>query len=1363
MLAAMIPRSLLLAVAGLSLLASSVRADSDARIPEVLRPWEAWTLWNDRDFGSPSPFNNPERLLPFWPSSVSLAVTSDGGTFTFGVTAFREGWIPLPGDPEHWPAGVKVDGKPAPVLDRGGVPHVLVSAGTRRIEGNFVWSETPQRLRIPQEVGILSLKLDGKDVPIPSWSPDGTLWLRRDAITEVVGKDHLEVKVYGLIEDGIPLWLRLRVELIVSGKSREERIGVVLPEGWRIASVNGPIPVAVDDAGFLKAQVRAGKWTVAVDAFRIDHPAQLRFGSGVALAAREALIAFKANPEFRLVDISGVQQVDAAQTTFPQDWRNFPVYRWELATPLEIVERLRGQGSEQPPGLGIQREFWLDDDGRALTFRDTITGKGQRIWRLDAAAGQDLGAVRSNGEGQLITRNPENGAPGFEVRSRDFAFEAVGRMSNTQRLTATGWRADAETLTTRWNLPPGWRLFALFGADWVRGDWLTAWSLLDLFVLLVFTLAVRRLWGNRAAVLAFLGLVLSYHEPGAPRFLWLALLVPLALLRVLPAGWGRRLVLVWKWATVLALAFVLIPFLSAQVQQALFPQLEQHDNNTDEIAFPSSGLVTQTEASSVVAQAADEAAPSRGARQRESPGLTKEKAHQIKAFAGGWGRAAEGGNAANLANDPQARIQTGPAVPEWDWRQISFGWNGPVRATQEIRVILIPRSLERCLSALRVALLILLPMILVRGRNGRGTALRPGIAAILGGLIVFVPGPTAQAADFPTPELLNSLREKLVEKSEAYPNAAAIPLAALRVTESGLEMNLEVHAGTETAVPLPGRLPAWVPARVTVDGQSWPSLRRDGGFLWIVLPKGVHQVRVEGLLPGVTEWEWAFLLRPMRVEIDAPGWTVSGIRTGGIPDQQVFFVREQKVAPEDSEYDRQDFQNVVQVRRHLELGLVWQVQTTVRRLSPPGRAIFQRIPLLEGERVLTGNVVVKEGQIEVRLGAQETTFSWTSELPVTPEVTLRTRPSDAWVETWALTVSPVWNVAFSGLAPVFTPDAPNLVPVWQPWPGEEVDLLVSRPEAIPGPTTTVLRVNRKTTLGTRQKITQLALSLRCTLGEDFPILLPDEADVTSLSLNGKTIPVRREKGDRGAVIIPIRPGESNIHMEWKTDQILGFRATSDSAGLSIPAANMVDIIEVPEGRWTLWAQGPLRGPAVRFWIVLACAGIAALILGRMRSSPLKTGEWALLALGLTQVSLTFALIVVGWLFFLAWRGKPSYAALPTKFFNILQVLLLVATGAALIVFVAIVGAGLLGDPEMFILGNGSSANALQWFDPLPGQTLPVTAVMTVSIWWYRVLMLLWALWLASSLIRWLRWGWGEFSAGGCFRRGGTSAKPPPIP
>ena len=57
---------------------------------------------------------------------------------------------------------------------------------------------------------------------------------------------------------------------------------------------------------------------------------------------------------------------------------------------------------------------------RPLTIDDQFSGQLQQVWRLDVTGGQELGAVRVDGERQLITSNPQTGAPGVEIRNRDW-------------------------------------------------------------------------------------------------------------------------------------------------------------------------------------------------------------------------------------------------------------------------------------------------------------------------------------------------------------------------------------------------------------------------------------------------------------------------------------------------------------------------------------------------------------------------------------------------------------------------------------------------------------------------------------------------------------------------------------------------------------------------------------------------------------------------------------------------------------------------------------------------------------------------------------------------------------------------------
>ena len=714
----------------------------------------------------------------------------------------------------------------------------------------------------------------------------------------------------------------------------------------------------------------------------------------------------------------------------------------------------------------------------------------------------------------------------------------------------------------------------------------------------------------------------------------------------------------------------------------------------------------------------------------------------------------------NLNYDAKARIQTGPGVPEWKWREVSFGWNGPVSATQQVRPVLISLTLERAITALRVVLLLLLAAVLLRVRKIGSDVFRTGgkAAAVL--FCALLVSHVSAQTTIPNADTLDKLRKRLLEVSDAYPHAADIPSATLALNEHKVVLDAEVHAAIRAAVPLPGRLPAWSPVTVLVDDKPEVSLRRDDGYLWVLVEAGIHHVHVEGSLSNVSEWEWTYVLKPRQVKIEAPEWNVSGVKPDGVVEAQVILSRKQKAVAEQSSYEQQAVTTIATVDREIELGLVWQVHTTVSRLSPLGRAAALRIPLVPGENVLTAGATVKDGFIEVRLGAQEQSFAWESELATTKQLKLVTRAEDTWVERWHLVASPVWDVTLSGLAPIFEPVNASLVPVWRPWPGESIELAVSRPEAIAGATVTVSRATHELALGKRQRTSQLGLSLRCSLGEDFLVELPADAEVTSLVHDGNAIPVRKEAGK---LVIPVHPGEQNVAIGWKRNVKLEPRAATDDVRLPVESANIQTTITVPEDRWVLWASGPQRGPAVRFWGILICSLLAAVALGRMARSPLKSLEWMLLVIGLTQVPLAAALAVVGWLFFVAWRGSDVFQRQRNWTYNTLQVVLIALTVSALGILISAVGEGLLGRPEMFVTGNDSTPTALHWFKDRSDNLLPSCACVSISIWWYRLFMLVWALWLAMALIRWLQLGWKNFGAGGYFRRKPKAKPTPPVP
>nr|WP_305909816.1 hypothetical protein [Methylomarinum sp. Ch1-1]MDP4522753.1 hypothetical protein [Methylomarinum sp. Ch1-1] len=89
--------------------------------------------------------------------------------------------------------------------------------------------------------------------------------------------------------------------------------------------------------------------------------------------------------------------------------------------------------------------------------------------------------------------------------------------------------------------------------------------------------------------------------------------------------------------------------------------------------------------------------------------------------------------------------------------------------------------------------------------------------------------------------------------------------------------------------------------------------------------------------------------------------------------------------------------------------------------------------------------------------------------------------------------------------------------------------------------------------------------------------------------------------------------------------------------------------------------------------------------------------------------------------------------------------------ALLLLFYA-VQQGLLGSPDMQISGNQSSAYRLNWYQDRNAASLPTATVVSAPLMIYRILMLLWSLWLAVALLDWLKWGWRCFSSGALWKQ-----------
>ena len=299
-------------------------------VPEPLRPWVDWVIFEHPDLSCPFLYNSASNRRCAWPGQLQLELQSNGGRFDASWEVFANSWLTLPGNREIWPQGVRLDDEAAVIVDRDGRPALHVGAGNHRIEGRFDWDSVPESLTVPRDSGLIRLRINGRDVAQPEIDRNGRIWLRDlesgRAATDSAAKNRVTLTVLRRIVDDNPLELYTRVEFEVTGDQRERNVGAPLPPAFIPISIDSTLPTRLDADGSLTVQLRPGRHVVTL---RARHPQPLTEISNAAQStpwpSTETWV-FEARNNIRVVEIEGVQSVDPRQTRVPEQWRHLPAF-----------------------------------------------------------------------------------------------------------------------------------------------------------------------------------------------------------------------------------------------------------------------------------------------------------------------------------------------------------------------------------------------------------------------------------------------------------------------------------------------------------------------------------------------------------------------------------------------------------------------------------------------------------------------------------------------------------------------------------------------------------------------------------------------------------------------------------------------------------------------------------------------------------------------------------------------------------------------------------------------------------------------------------------------------------------------------
>ena len=1304
-------------------------------VPDELKPWQDWVLKGHLEELCTPGTDNSSHFCK-WSGPLRLDLNDKGGIFEQEWTIETEGWIFLPGSEHIWPHEVSANGQMTTTVIKDKRPAIYIkNPGKFAIKGRFRWNNLPESILLPEEnANTGSLVINGKRHDYPYISK-GRIWLKEPA--ETPGEkdndiEHIDIQVFRKITDSIPMFIETRIKLYVSGQSREVLLGWQTPANQSPFSLSSKLPVKLDDNRRIVVKVRPGKWLIRYIT-RINTPvSEIPWPKdNVGLWPGYEYWVFEAKPSLRVVSISGVSAIDPSMTDIPGNWRSLPAYLVKPGETMLIEEKKRGDAGPRPNQIELKRNIWLDEDGKNFTILDHLKGTVTKSWRIDAAPPMHPGRVNINGVDILITALTPHSPPGVEVRMGGLSMDAVSRMENSGVFRVAGWLHDMKKVEATLNLPPGWRLFHAEGVDRTL-TWISQWTLFDVFIVLIFFLAVARLYGWLKAAPALAAMVLIYHEPGAPVMIWLLLLAATALTRVAPGHKFTRFAKAVHYITAAFILMLIIPFSIQQIRHAIYPQLEH--GSYRQAATPGRPL-------QIMDETADKAVKKGKAVKRKMYKVMRTE---------GEGSPAPSPRYSSLYGkrfyepDVEAMVQTGPGLPSWKWKEVRLYWNGPVNMSQEMRLYLISPLMNLILKITGVILLYLTAFFLMAEKGVlkkiRGSSSHVMTVMLL--CLLFFSARPSHASAFPPENLLNELKERLLEPAACFPDCASFETMSIKITDRG-EFNIRVDAGAmdEVAVPLP-RSEQWHLADVRTDHKNALLFRHDKD-IYTRLVEGKHQIEISGKVRGNTLR--IFLpMKPHYVEVEADKWEVAGLDPNGVPAQQLQLQRMKALEKNEEISEPESLPAFLKVERTIHLGIKWHIETLVERLSPAGSPVIVDIPLIPGESVTSDNIEVKQGKVRCSMRPDQRIYRWHSILKETDHIHLKAPDTDKWTEEWELDAGMPWHVDINGIPAVYQQYQSRLewYPKWHPWPGEELNIKISRPAAVKGATRTIDSSILRIKPGLRITEASLDMTLRSSKGENMTISIPDKATLESVTIDSKS---RSIKQSGRKIVIPVHPGSQEIKITWREKRGITSWFKAPEVDLGIKSVN--NTIEItPVSRWIWFLKGPSMGPAILFYSELAILFAAALLLGMSGITPIRTWQWMLLAAGLSQSGLEAGGIVAVWLLALGLRGKYGHKAKNTMF-NLMQIGLILLTFAALCALAYAIQNGLLGQPDMKLAGNGSTSHLLRWYSDHAGHILPKPGVFSFSIIIYRITMLAWALWLAWNLLNWLRWGWSAFSNG----------------
>jgi|GEM_PF-6130627 len=1296
--------------------------DLYASTPDDLEKWKSFVVHGEEKYYCPPLFNNDAKFYCSFPGILNIDIYKNRIDFEQSFTLFKETGVKLPGSRKHFPDNVKIDNKPAPASLSEGSPAVFPDKKSFTVTGSINFKKIPDFIKIPDSAGGFNINLKTGLVKNPYTDQSGRLWLNKPfEKKEKSPENYTKVTVFRKIKDSIPSEIVSLYRINISGSKRQEKISTGKIPG-KISYVKSPVPLRINNDNTFTIQAEPGTYEIILKNLI---PGPLTEAGPFETGYKEEITVHENSPGIRVTSWKGPVPVDPLTTSMPQSWKKYPAYILNPDETIEITETARGKDIKKPD-LKLNREIWLDFKGGGATIKDNITGTLYTSFFAGIDKNKDLKPGKIDVNDQTIIITEKENLKGVFLQSGSTNIGSVLRKNTNEKKFTKGWNIDFADISGSINIPRAWTPVYVSGADLSgRPTFISKWTLLDFFVLCILFLSAYKIWNLKWGIIFFICLGAIYHKFYIPPYLWIFLIISAGLLnnQNIRDFLNTKKFIKFIFFSVYAAAMIVvlsagITFTYKNLRNAVYPQLDKTRSSTASYYQPKKQTAYDSASPEILRNRLSKSSGSKSSVLRKSY-QTQEPVYKTPSKDYGY-------------------TQTGPGIPSWKNKKIHF-----TNGSENMKIHVLSPVFTRIFYVANVFFLLIIIFKFIpvkkiyknKGSFSFNSLILLFIFSFFGFFSVFTPDLSAES--YPSENLLKTYKQRILEKKEFDHDLLFIKKCSINASASGsdkikMELTLLIDAVKDSVLPLPGTDGTFVLKNIELNDKKHDYILKDKNKTLTFIPEGTHKLKLTGKSVS-KNIDLKFSPLPSKLSLNTQGIETQGVNKNSFSDNIRLTIPESKTKEEFKSYT--DTTPLPVITRELFLEKEWKIKTKVQRFY--NENIDQRVDvslnLLKNEKVLKQTFNIKDNLYNFSLMPGQRSFVFESEIPVNTNIKTEFNKNSFLSVKWIINTDPLWEYEVSGIKSSGSNPSENIYILK---PGESAEIQISKLKPYQGRFLSIDSFDL--VYDTTKTINSLKIdsSIRSSKGRTH------EINFDNTRLNPEKIIVNRTNQPvsfkNKALQIPLSPGKNKVEIVFNEidkkrsaflPEIISFPFTDPGT----EAVNINQKIKYPRKTWVIAAFGPLSGPAVLFWGYFITVIIAALILSKIPSSPLKMHQWFLLAAGLTLVS-PLEIIVVFALFFVIEYRKKITPDNSSSYFNLIQTgIIFMIIISAVIVYNA-VSKGLLGIPDMQISGNGSWHTQLNWFTDRTEGKLPQPFIITAPLILWKTIIFLWSLWTASFLI-----------------------------